>query len=98
MFFNCYSELIQAIEKDHKGIRRKAALAAKAEGPFPASPSKQADNKPNPANIFEEMEEMLEARPTSTTGYTRDYDDGMIIGGDNANYSVRVKSTRPAHY
>ena len=44
------------------------------------------------------MEEMLEARPTSTTGYTRDYDDGMIIGGDNANYSVRVKSTRPAHY
>ena len=57
-----YSMLIQAIEKDYRGIRRKAAQAAKAEGPFPTAPNKQTNKKPDLASIFERMEEMLDQR------------------------------------
>lgn len=73
-----YSELIQAIEKDYKGIRRKTAQAAKAEGPFPTAPSKQTNKKPNPANILEQIDKILDAIPTSRR-FIQNYESNRLL-------------------
>jgi len=57
---NGCSELIQSIERDHKGIRRKAAEAAKAEGPFPRLVGSAVKKKGEDRDILTEVEDMLD--------------------------------------
>ncbi|XP_067942885.1 leucine-rich repeat-containing protein 74A-like [Watersipora subatra] len=81
------SELIQAIEKDNKGMRRKAALAVKADGPFPTN----TDDKPAAEkNILEELNEMVEEGHSNTVTFQAEYDSALIMDG-NPRYRLPPK-------
>ena len=85
----CYSELIQAIEKDHKGIRRKAAQAAKADGPFPTQGRR--DEKPPSSDILEEMDEMVKASHSRRSSIAVPY-ESALIHNDNPRYRTTLRS------
>lgn len=91
--FHC-SELIQAIEKDHKGIRRKAVEATKGDGPFPQSARRK---KPATSdNIFEEMQDMVDKGNSDESPRRRSKYGSALILDHSRNYftSTRTKTRK----
>jgi len=90
-----YSELIQAIERDHKGIRRKAAKAFK-ENPTKSLKDRIAGQKTKSLNIFDEMENLMEQTTIDSyrhTPYLDREDKYALTKEDNSNTLTIPKSS-----